>query len=153
MATQMDGITPLCIRIAAALYDFILTRQIVTAEVAFPLWTPGKGLSVACQLLLPLDERRFGTASAAPPPLTTLPPEVLLASLAEEYVLGSLCEAAMHAFVAENEARAAAMVRARGKVQDMLDRLRLAEHHLRQESITAEVVELAGSLISSRSNP
>ena len=59
----------------------------------------------------------------------------------------------MHAFVAENEARAAAMVRARGKVQDMLDRLRLAEHHLRQESITAEVVELAGSLISSRSNP
>ena len=153
MATQMDGITPLCIRIAAALYDFILTRQIVTAEVAFPLWTPGKGLSVACQLLLPLDERRFGTASAAPPPLTTLPPEVLLASLAEEYVLASLCEAAMHAFVAENEARAAAMVRARGKVQDMLDRLRLAEHHLRQESITAEVVELAGSLISSRSNP
>ena len=45
MATQMDGITPLCIRIAAALYDFILTRQIVTAEVAFPLWTPARGLA------------------------------------------------------------------------------------------------------------
>ena len=81
MATQIDGITPLCIRIAAALYDFILTQQIVTAEVAFPLWTPGKGLSVACQSLLPLDERRFGTASAAPPPLTTLPPEAAAGEL------------------------------------------------------------------------
>ena len=54
------------------------------------------------------------------PPLTTLPPDVLLASLAEEYVFASLCEAAMHAFVAENEARAATMVRARRKVQDIL---------------------------------
>ena len=59
----------------------------------------------------------------------------------------------MHAFVAENEARAAAMVRARGKIQDMLAELRLSEHRVRQEAITAEVVELAGALSSSHSNP
>jgi F-type H+-transporting ATPase subunit gamma len=78
------------------------------------------------------------------PPLTTLAPDVLLASLADEYVYASLCEAAMHAFVAENEARAAAMVRARSKVQDILTELHLSEHRVRQEAITAELVELVG---------
>jgi hypothetical protein len=56
------------------------------------------------------------------PPLTTLAPEGLPASVAEASVFASLCEVAMHALVAENEARAAAMVRARSKVQDMLGR-------------------------------
>jgi F-type H+-transporting ATPase subunit gamma len=78
------------------------------------------------------------------PPLATLPPDVLLAGLAEEYVYASLCEAAMHAFVAENEARAEAMVRARDKVQDMLGELTVSEHRERQEAITAELVELVG---------
>jgi F-type H+-transporting ATPase subunit gamma len=82
------------------------------------------------------------------PPLTTLPPDLLLANLAEEYVLASLCEAAMHAFVAENEARAATMVRARGKIQDILAELRLSEHRVRQESITAELVELVGGSLA-----
>src|SRR5262249_13721881 len=64
-------------------------------------------------------------------------------SLAEEYVYAALCEAAMHAFVAENEARAAAMLRARGKVQEMLAALHVSENRVRQEAITAEIVELA----------
>jgi F-type H+-transporting ATPase subunit gamma len=98
--------------------------------------------------LLPLDEHRFQTNAAPMPPLTTLPPDLLLASLAEEYVFASLCEAAMHAFVAENEARAATMVRARSKVQDILAELRLSEHRVRQEAITAELVELAGGSLA-----
>ncbi|HVC60701.1 MAG TPA: FoF1 ATP synthase subunit gamma [Acetobacteraceae bacterium] len=143
MATQVGGIAGLCIRVAEALYQQMATRRIGAVEVVFPAWTVGAGIGVTCRSLLPLDAGRFGAVPAGMPPLTTLPPEVLLASLAEEYVFASLCEAAMHAFVAENEARAAAMARARGKVQDMLGELTLSEHRVRQEAITAELVELA----------
>jgi F-type H+-transporting ATPase subunit gamma len=148
MATQPDGVAPLCNRIAAALYQLILARRIATVEVVFAVWEPGEGLGVQCQPLLPPDARHFQTVEAAIPPLTTLPPDLLLASLAEEYVLASLCEAAMHAFVAENEARAATMVRARGKIQDILAELRLSEHRVRQEAITAELVELVGGSLA-----
>jgi F-type H+-transporting ATPase subunit gamma len=144
MATQVGGIAGLCIRIAEALYEQMTSRRIGVVEVVFPEWTVGAGVGVTCRSLLPLDAGRFGVAPARMPPLTTLPPEVLLTSLAEEYVFASLCEAAMHAFVAENEARAAAMVRARSKVQEMLGELTLSEHRVRQEAITAELVELAG---------
>jgi F-type H+-transporting ATPase subunit gamma len=146
MATRVDGAAALCIRIADALYSIIQERKIAAVEVVYPVWTPGEGLRVECQPLLPLDERRFRAMPVAMPPLTTLPPDALLESLAEEYVYASLCEAAMHAFVAENEARAAAMVRARSKVRDMLTTLHLSEHRVRQEAITAELVELAGGL-------
>jgi F-type H+-transporting ATPase subunit gamma len=143
MATQAGSIAGLCIRIAEALYERMATQRIGAVEVVFPAWTAGVGFGVTCRSLLPLDTRRFGVVPAGTPPLTTLPPEVLLPRLAEEYVFASLCEAAMHAFVAENEARAAAMVRARSKVQDMLGELTLEEHRVRQEAITAELVELA----------
>jgi F-type H+-transporting ATPase subunit gamma len=143
MATQVNLIATLCIRIADALYDLLVARNIGRVEVVFPLWTPGQGLRVVAQSLLPLDEQRFWTMHDGVPPLSTLPPEALLANLAEEYVYASLCEAAMHAFVAESEARASAMVRAHSKLQDMLGELHRSEHQVRQENITAEVLELA----------
>jgi F-type H+-transporting ATPase subunit gamma len=148
MATHVDGIAAVCIRIADALYDIIGERQISRVEVVFPVWTHGGGLGVMCHSLLPLDEPRFRTTPAALTPLSTLPPDVLLSSLAEEYVYATLCEAAMCAFVAENEARASAMARARAKLQDILTELHLSEHRVRQEAITAELVELAASRLA-----
>ncbi len=41
------------------------------------------------------------------------------------------------------DARVAAMVRARRNIETMLDTLRALERQVRQEEITAEVVELA----------
>lgn len=153
MATHVDGVAPLCIRVADALYGHLATRAIGLVEMLFPVWSAGEGLRVECQRLLPLDEGRFAPAAAGMPPLVTLPPDLLLASLAEEYVYAALCEAAMHAFVAENEARAAAMLRARGKVQEMLVALHLSENRVRQEAITAEIVELAaGGLLERQSD-
>ena len=148
MATQVDGIPGLCIRIASALYDSITTRNITNVEVMFPLWAAGEGFRVVWQSLLPLDEKRFRITHSGVPPLSTLPPDELLASLAKEYVYASLCEAAMHAFVAENEARASAMVRAHSKLQDMLAELQLSEHQVRQDAITAEVLELVSGVAS-----
>ena len=152
MVTQVDGINGLCIRIASALYDIITARNITDVEVMFPLWATGKGVRVMWQSLLPLDEKRFRTAHDGVPPLSTLLPDELLASLAEEYVYASLCEAAMHAFVAENEARESAMVRAHSKLQDILAELKLSGHQVRQDTITAEVIELVSGVVAEASN-
>jgi F-type H+-transporting ATPase subunit gamma len=143
MATQVDGIALLCLRLSEALYGELAAQRVTAVEVMYPQWTPAAGLTVTCRSLLPLDPARFAGSPALVAPLTTLPPPALLAALAEEYVHAALCEAAMQAFVAENEARAAAMVRARGKVQEMLAALDQTEHRVRQEAITAELVELA----------
>ena len=78
-------------------------------------------------------------------PLTTLAPTILLERLAEEYVYAQLCEAATEAFVAENEARVASMATAKTNVERMLQELQARERQVRQEEITAEVVELSGS--------
>jgi len=146
MATQPADIPNLCIRVAEALYEWMAARRPRGVEAVFPTWSRGAGMSVTCQSLLPLDRTRFPVAQPSVPPLTTLPPDALLERLAEEYLFAALCEAAMSAFVAESEARAAAMVRARAKVQDMLEALALTEQQVRQEEITTELVELAAAM-------
>ncbi len=146
MATQSAGVSNVCIRVAEALYEWMAARQPCGVEVVFPTFSRGAGVAVTCQSLLPLDRSRFPVLQPSVPPLTTLSPDALLEKLAEEYVFATLCEAAMQAFVAENEVRAAAMVRARTKVQDMLAELTLTEHRVRQEAITAELVELAAAM-------
>jgi F-type H+-transporting ATPase subunit gamma len=51
--------------------------------------------------LLPFDFARFKVVPRSIPPITTLPPEQLLAELAEEYVYAELCEEVMLSFAAE----------------------------------------------------
>jgi F-type H+-transporting ATPase subunit gamma len=74
----------------------------------------------------------------------------LLARLAEEYIFAELCEAALTAFAAENEARVAAMSSAKGNLENMRSDLQALERQIRQEEITAEVVELANGASTRR---
>ena len=75
--------------------------------------------------------------------MTTLSPPDLVESLAAEYVFAQLCDASMHAFAAENEARMLSMTSARTNIQGKLAELSRRESQLRQEEITTEIVELA----------
>ena len=93
--------------------------------------------------LLPLDLGRFTRPTGKEPPLIELAPDLLLDQLAAEYVYAQLCEAAMHAFVAENEARVSAMMAAKNNTEKKLAALLQRERQLRQEEITTEIVELA----------
>jgi F-type H+-transporting ATPase subunit gamma len=77
--------------------------------------------------------------------MITLSPTGLLERLAEEYVYAQVCEAAMEAFAAENEARVASMSAAEANIEDMRAQLQAQERLVRQEEITAEVVDLARS--------
>ena len=131
-------------RIAEALYSWVADHDPPHVDVIAPVWSSAAGVRAERRALLPFDFRRFATPQHGPPPLTTLPPARLVAQLAEEYLFAELCEAALIAFAAENEARVAAMLAAKHNLEGMESDLQSLARQLRQEEITAELVELAG---------
>ena len=82
-----------------------------------------------------------------------MPPRILLAQLAEEYVFTELCEALTLSLAAENEARMRAMTAAKSNVAKMLDELVARSRQLRQEEITNEIIELGGRKARGRRDP
>jgi F-type H+-transporting ATPase subunit gamma len=144
MAAHIGSVKMLAMRLADALYDTVSDVGLTSVDVIFPTWRQGEGLLVERRSLLPLDRTLFAALPKADAPLITLPAQDLVARLAEEYVYAVLCEAAMRAFAAENEARVTSMVRAKGNIETMLEKLKAQERQVRQDEITAEVVELAG---------
>ena len=144
MVPQAGLIPGLAGRIADALYDWLSDSVGPRVDVIVPTWSAAGGVTVERRSLLPFDFRHFSMpAPGQQPPLITLPPQVLLARLAEEYVFAELCEEALTAFAAENEARVAAMLAAKTNLEHMRSGLEALERQIRQEEITAEVVALA----------
>ncbi|HMK78946.1 MAG TPA: FoF1 ATP synthase subunit gamma [Xanthobacteraceae bacterium] len=143
MATQVEAIPALANRIADALYGGIAAAALSRVDIIVARATPEGPIRIDRHALLPVDLARFARPATALPPLTNLPPELLIERLISEYVYAQLCAAAMHAFEAENEARMLAMASARSNIETKLTSLASRERRLRQEEITTEVVELA----------
>lgn len=150
MAPHVDGLAAVALRVGDALYESVRRGELTTVDLVFPVWYAGCALSVERRSLLPIDLRRFVRPAHSDMPLTNLPAELLIDGLAEEYVYAQLREAATQSFVAENEARLATMAAARGNIERMIEELALHERQVRQDEITAEVVELAGGTRSWR---
>jgi F-type H+-transporting ATPase subunit gamma len=144
MATQVSAVSLTANRVADALYAAISDGRMGDVDIVFPSFTSATGIEIIRRSLLPLDLTRFQRPTADLPPLTTLAPPALVESLAAEYVFAQLCDAAMHAFAAENEARMLAMASAKTNIQSKLGELSRRENQLRQEEITTEIIELAG---------
>lgn len=133
-------------RIVEALWRRLDGGAVSRVTLVHAIPEAASGLGVVERPLMPFDFGRFPPSREASP-LTLLPPERLLARLAEEYVFAEVCEAAVLSFAAENEARTRAMTAARQKVAETLETLTGRARRLRQEAITDEIVELAtGSL-------
>lgn len=143
MATSAAAIPGLANRVAGALYRHVADASVVEVDIAFSYLPSGSGVQIDRHSLLPVDLALFPRQVRHDKPLTTLAPGVLLERLAAEYVYAQLCQAAMHAFAAENEARMMAMAAARTHIDSRLSGLSQREHQLRQEEITTEIVELA----------
>lgn len=143
MATQVEAIPGFANKLAEALYSYIASGIISKVDVVSSRSTSGGGIVIDRHSLLPIDFRRFGQPLRSQAPLTTLRPEVLLERLAAEYIFAQLCQATMHAFEAENEARMLSMASAKTNIEAKLATLTQRERQLRQENITTEIVELA----------
>lgn len=95
------------------------------------------------QILFPLVPASFPRQAPGSTPLLNLAPQALLSDLTANYVHAQLCHAALDSFAAENGPRMAAMDSARNQIEQQLAKLELAQRTVRQEEITAEMIELA----------
>lgn len=137
------GIPKLADQIVEALYARIAKGGIDRLDVIYAASEPGHPPEMQRGVLLPLDLTKFVGSRLPTPPLLNLVPPKLLAGLTADYIIAEVCHAALHAFAAENEARMEAMAAARDQIVRQLATLRAEERRVRQEEITAEVIELA----------
>jgi F-type H+-transporting ATPase subunit gamma len=149
MASHSAGIPKLADRIADALYRRIAAGAIDRLDAVFAKGQPGGGTYVERVRLFPLDMTRF-PPTAGNAALLNLAPEELLNELTADYLHAQLCHAALHAFAAENAARMLAMEAARHQIERQLATLRATQRHVRQEEITAEIIELAAGETASQ---
>ncbi len=150
MPAQSLGVSRLADRIAGAIYARIGAGGVEAIDAVFSQWRPGEGVHIVRRRLFPFDMRAFAHPTPGGAPLCNLPPEELLRDLTADYVHAQLCDAALHVFAAENEARVEAMAAARKEIDRQLASLRATRRQVRQEDITAEIIELAAGETASR---
>lgn len=150
LPSHSTGIPKFADRIAEVLYQRIATGAIDRLQVVFGRWSAGRMMSVETRRLLPLDERSFQRRSELNPPILYLPPTAVLDRLAADYVQAELCKAALHGFAAENEARMQSMAKAHREIEHRLAELQERQRIVRQNEITAEIIELASGELAAR---
>jgi len=143
MVVHVDQVGALADRVTGQLYARLSSGRAARVNIVYAAPSFGN-VHVVDRSLAPFDFGRFPRNRGCSPPIITLPPQVLLAGLAEEYVFAELCEALTLSLAAENEARLRAMTAAKSNVEKMLDELVGRSRQLRQEEITSEVIELGG---------
>ncbi|HTQ70434.1 MAG TPA: F0F1 ATP synthase subunit gamma [Acidocella sp.] len=150
MPAATAGIPSLARRIAEALYGSIAEGRVARLDAIYGQWHGGQGLHVLRAALFPLDAAAFPRPADANMPLLNLAPEVLLRDLTADYIHAELCRAALHAFAAENEARMETMAAAHRQIEARLCGLELTQQVVRQQEITAEIIELATGEMAGR---
>jgi F-type H+-transporting ATPase subunit gamma len=148
MVVHTEEVPSLANRITDALYQRLESNHATRVIVVHAIPGPSGSIEIVERTLLPFDFTRFHVTPARIPPIVTLPPEQLLDQLAEEYVYAELCAAVMLSYAAENEARMQAMIAARSNVERKLNELIGSYRTLRQEEITAEIIELSAGTLS-----
>ena len=152
MPSHSLGVPKLADRISEALYTRFARGAIDRLDAVFSQWQPGHGVHVERRRLFPLDMSGFSRPTNAGAPILNLKPEPLLIELTADSVHAQLCKTALHAFAAENEARMEAMASAHNQIERQLSALQATQRIVRQEEITAEIIELAAGETASRWN-
>ncbi|MFI5015670.1 MAG: F0F1 ATP synthase subunit gamma [Hyphomicrobiales bacterium] len=150
MPSHSLGVPKLADRISEALYTRIATGEIDRLDAVFGQWQTSHGIHIERRHLFPLDMSSFPRPTDANSPLLNLAPELLLRELTADYMHAQLCNAALYAFAAENEARMQAMASTHGQIERQLSSLQATQQRVRQEEITSEIIELAAGETASR---
>jgi F-type H+-transporting ATPase subunit gamma len=156
MPIHADEVPVLADRLADALYDQLRAAHASRVSLVHAQPAPGLSPKLVRHALLPFDFARFtrpGSRARRSPPLVSMRAATLLAKLAQEYMFAQLCEAIMLSYAAENEARMRAMSAALDNVHQTARRLSGSFCRLRQEMVTAEIVELSAGARATSSLP
>jgi len=136
MATHIGGVLGVTRRVAEEL------AFVSTADVVFARYRMGGNFETAVRNILPLDPALLDGTERRSPPLHHLEPALLLRRLADEYLFAEFTRSMMESLASENGARLRVMEAADRNIGERLDQLRRREHVLRQETITAELLDV-----------
>lgn len=108
--------------------------------------------------LLPVDAARFRDAEEATWPTRVLPTfsmdaEVLLSTLVRQYLFVALFRACAESLASEHHARLVAMQAAGKNIDEAIEETRTEHRRLRQELITAEILDVVTGYEASSGNP
>ncbi|MBU1175741.1 MAG: F0F1 ATP synthase subunit gamma [Alphaproteobacteria bacterium] len=140
MPSHTPGIPKLADAITRAVYSRLDDNRIDSLDVIHASWIAGRP-QIVRRSLLPIDRSDF-PPFAGDTPLRQLPATALMASLGADYLHALICKAALHAFAAENQARLEAMTSAGSQIARELEAFQAVLRRVRQEAITAEIIEL-----------
>lgn len=136
MATHVGGILDTARHIA----DYLV--EIDSAAIVFGHHLKAGSFEVETRSVLPLDPKLMAGRASVTPPLHHIAPEPLLRELGGEYLFAEITRAVMESLASENGARLALMERAGHNIDEKLDDLRRDQNRLRQEAITAELLDV-----------
>jgi F-type H+-transporting ATPase subunit gamma len=148
MPSHTPGIPKLADAITKEIYHRVDEGSINGLDVLFTGWKSGRP-EIVRQTLFPVDLSDYPPA-AIEQPLTQIPVTTLIDSLGADYFHALVCKAALHAFAAENEARMEAMSSAGSQIERELQTFQATLRRVRQEAITAEIIELGTGAASAR---
>jgi F-type H+-transporting ATPase subunit gamma len=148
LPSHTPGIPKLADKITTAIYHAAAEQHIDSLDVMFTSWESGRP-RVESQRLFPIDPSDL-PATTGERPLMQLSEETLINALGQDYFNAKVCKAALHAFAAENEARMEAMTAAGSQIARELDTFQATLRRVRQEAITAEIIELGTGVASAR---
>jgi F-type H+-transporting ATPase subunit gamma len=135
------GIPKLAEGITIAIYRAVVEGRIDCVDAVFTGWGSGRPVIVR-QSIFPIELSDLPPVRGARP-LTQLSADKLIETLGKDYFHALVCKAALHAFSAENEARMAAMSAAGNQIACELETFQARLRRVRQEEITAEIIELS----------
>ena len=141
MASHARGVFDAARALAEEIEQRLAGGELAGIAILATRHLPGEPAAIERRALLPLPASE-GRDAAALPPLHHLAPDELLAQLVGEYVADELALVLMESFASENAARLQAMEAARHHISDKLRDLRGEANHLRQEEITAELLDV-----------
>jgi F-type H+-transporting ATPase subunit gamma len=136
MPTQVGGV----LGVARAVSERLAACS--DARVVFARYLRGGHSEVEARQIVPLDPDRVRPSIATLPPLHHLSPETLLRELVSEYLFAEITLAITESLASENGARLQIMEAADRTIGDKLEDLRRRERSLRQEAITAELLDV-----------
>lgn len=141
LMARADMVGPLADALGHALTEGLAHGDVGHVDILFTVSRGGR-FAVKRRGLLPLDLSRFADPHRSTPSLMNLDPSRLIQGLATEYLDAELRAALLQGFAAENLVRLSAMTRAHDHIAEQLEGLCRAQRSARQESITAEILEV-----------
>ncbi|MHC5038107.1 MAG: F0F1 ATP synthase subunit gamma [Planctomycetota bacterium] len=145
--TSLEGVHQLLRDLAEHILEVFEREALSQLQVCYNVHAGPGRFSPVARTILPLDFESVCGPETVPCPgrilSTHLPPFSLVEHLTREYFFILLYTAAVESYASENGARLAAMEAAMNNIEEKVSELTHLRNQLRQEQITAEVLEVA----------